>query len=39
MTALLEDAPRDQVLARARTLLAAQMTAAPGAKPPAPADA
>ena len=38
MTALLEDAPRDQVLARARTLLAAQMTAAPGAKPPAPAE-
>ena len=38
MTALLKDAPREQVLARARTLLAAQMTAAPGAKAPAPAE-
>jgi fermentation-respiration switch protein FrsA (DUF1100 family) len=38
MTALLEDAPRDQVLERARTLLVAQVTAASGAKLPAPAE-
>jgi pimeloyl-ACP methyl ester carboxylesterase len=38
MTALMEDAPDDKVMALGRTLAAAQMTAVPGSQSPAPGD-